>query len=95
LLDTGEQTLFARVGIFANGCTLSAIDAIGNAKGELHGETLDIAEATMAPADQEEYRRYLGLIPASLDDTTFADAWQEGKSMPLDRLIEGCLPVGR
>jgi predicted ATPase/transcriptional regulator with XRE-family HTH domain len=35
LLDSGEQRLFARLGVFAGGCTRSAAEAVCNARGDL------------------------------------------------------------
>lgn len=34
LLDAGEQRLFARLGVFAGGCTLAAVEAVCNATGD-------------------------------------------------------------
>ncbi|MEO6456806.1 MAG: tetratricopeptide repeat protein [Chloroflexia bacterium] len=41
LLDEGEQTLFARLGVFVGGCTFSAAEAICNATGDLPLGILD------------------------------------------------------
>jgi predicted ATPase len=41
LLNTAEQTLFARLAIFAGGCTLEAAAAVCNPSGELGLETID------------------------------------------------------
>ena len=41
LLEPAEQTLFARVAVFAGGCTLEAAEAICNLNGELGLVTLD------------------------------------------------------
>jgi predicted ATPase len=41
LLDTGEQLLFARLGVFVGGCTLEAVAAVCNAKSDLPLETMD------------------------------------------------------
>jgi predicted ATPase/DNA-binding XRE family transcriptional regulator len=41
LLDAGEQTLFARLGVFVGGCTLEAVAAVCNAEGDLPWEVVD------------------------------------------------------
>ena len=41
LLKPAEQTLFARLAIFAGGCTLEAVEAVCNPSGELGLETID------------------------------------------------------
>ncbi len=41
LLSKGEQALFARVGIFAGGCTLASAEAVCNARGDLPFDLLD------------------------------------------------------
>jgi predicted ATPase/class 3 adenylate cyclase len=41
LLNTAEQALFARLTIFAGGCTIEAADAVCNPSGELGLETID------------------------------------------------------
>ena len=41
LLEPAEQTLFARVAVFAGGCTLEAAEAVCNPSGELGLETID------------------------------------------------------
>ncbi|MCA1707406.1 MAG: tetratricopeptide repeat protein, partial [Actinobacteria bacterium] len=41
LLNPAEQTLFARLAIFAGGCTLEAADVVCNPSGELGLETID------------------------------------------------------
>jgi predicted ATPase/transcriptional regulator with XRE-family HTH domain len=39
LLDAAEQRLFARLGVFTGGCTLAAVEAVCNARGDLLLET--------------------------------------------------------
>jgi predicted ATPase/class 3 adenylate cyclase len=41
ILDAGEQTLFARLGVFVGGCTLEAAEAVCNADGDLSMDVLD------------------------------------------------------
>ena len=41
LLEPAEQTLFARIAVFAGGCTLEAAEAVCNLSGELGLETID------------------------------------------------------
>ncbi len=41
LLSSGEQALFARLGVFVGGCTLDAADAVCNADGDLPFEAVD------------------------------------------------------
>jgi predicted ATPase/transcriptional regulator with XRE-family HTH domain len=41
LLDAGEQTLFARLGVFVGGCTLEAAEGVCNADHDLPMEVLD------------------------------------------------------
>jgi len=41
LLGAGEQTLFARLGVFVAGCTLEAVEAVCNADGDLPMDVID------------------------------------------------------
>lgn len=41
LLNTAEQTLFRRLSVFAGGCTLEAVEAVCDTKGDLGLEVLD------------------------------------------------------
>ncbi|MFL5805348.1 MAG: tetratricopeptide repeat protein [Roseiflexaceae bacterium] len=41
LLDDGEKTLFARLGVFVGGCALEAAEAVCNARGDLAIEIVD------------------------------------------------------
>lgn len=41
LLSDREQTLFARMGVFVDGCTLSAVEAVCNASGDLRPHVQD------------------------------------------------------
>ena len=41
LLNDAEQTLFRRLSIFAGGCTLESVEAVGDAKGDLGLDVLD------------------------------------------------------
>jgi predicted ATPase len=41
LLDSGEQELFARLAVFAGGCTFEAVEAVCNAEGDLEVDVLD------------------------------------------------------
>jgi predicted ATPase/transcriptional regulator with XRE-family HTH domain len=63
LLDSPEQRLFARLGVFAGGCSLSAIEAVCNARGDMGIEALDgvqslVDKSLLARVDraQGEYR---------------------------------------
>jgi predicted ATPase len=45
LLTPAEQILFRRLAVFAGGCSLSAIEAVCNARGDLPEDVLDTVEA--------------------------------------------------
>jgi predicted ATPase/class 3 adenylate cyclase len=45
LLEEGEKMLFARLSVFAGGCTLEAIEAICNAESDVHMDVLDAVES--------------------------------------------------
>jgi predicted ATPase/class 3 adenylate cyclase/DNA-binding CsgD family transcriptional regulator len=45
LLEEGEKMLFARLSVFAGGCTLEAIEAICNAEGDVPMDVLDAVES--------------------------------------------------
>ncbi|MDQ5826714.1 MAG: tetratricopeptide repeat protein [Chloroflexota bacterium] len=57
LLDRGEQTLLARMGVFVGGCGLSAVEAICNAEGDLPMEALDGLASLL---DKSLVRQYEG-----------------------------------
>ena len=42
LLDEEEQKLFRRLSVFADGCTLEAVEAVCNAREDLGGDVLDV-----------------------------------------------------
>ena len=48
LLTAGEQVLFARLAVFAGGCTLEAAEAVCNADGDLPIDVLDGVESLVA-----------------------------------------------
>ncbi|MFL5803167.1 MAG: tetratricopeptide repeat protein [Roseiflexaceae bacterium] len=54
LLDEGEQTLLARLGIFVGGCTLEAAEAVCNANDDL---PLDVGEGVAALVNHSLLRR--------------------------------------
>jgi tetratricopeptide (TPR) repeat protein len=56
LLDLGERTLFARLSVFAGGCTIAAAEAVCNASGDLANHILDwlAALADMSLLRQEQ-----------------------------------------
>jgi len=58
LLDAGEQILFARLGVFAGGCTLEAAEAVCKWAGDLSVEVLDGLASLMDKSllQQEEGR---------------------------------------
>ena len=45
LLEPEEQVLFQRLGVFAGGCTLEAVEAVCNHGGELQADVLDLLQA--------------------------------------------------
>jgi predicted ATPase len=45
LLKPEEQTLFRRLAVFVNGCTLDAVEAVCDAQGTLHVDILDAMES--------------------------------------------------
>ncbi len=47
LLSAGEQTLFARLGVFAGGCTLPATEAVCKATGDLIIDVMDGVESLL------------------------------------------------
>ncbi len=47
LLDASEQRLFARLGVFTGGCTLAAVEAVCNARGDLLLETSSGVESLL------------------------------------------------
>ena len=57
LLDAGEQTLFARLGVFVGGCTLAAAEGVCNASGDL---PLDALEGLATLVDTSLLRREEG-----------------------------------
>ncbi|MEA2572841.1 MAG: hypothetical protein QOH93_139 [Chloroflexia bacterium] len=57
LLDRGEQTLLARMGVFVGGCSLSAVEAVCNAEGDLPVEALDGLASLL---DKSLVRQYEG-----------------------------------
>ena len=54
LLDAGEQTLFARLGVFVGGCTLEAAEAVCNADGDL---PMDVVDGLAALVDKSLLRQ--------------------------------------
>lgn len=57
LLTGGEQTLLARMGVFVGGCSLSAVEAVCNAEGDLPMEALDGLASLL---DKSLLRQYEG-----------------------------------
>jgi predicted ATPase/transcriptional regulator with XRE-family HTH domain len=55
LLNNGEQLLFARLGVFVGGATLSAIEAVCNARGDL---PMHISEGVASLLDKSLLRRH-------------------------------------
>jgi len=45
LLTADEQQLFRRLAVFVNGCTLEAVEAVCNARGDLAADMLDLTES--------------------------------------------------
>ena len=41
----------------------------------------------MIPFDRIRYERYVATAREQLDETTFAAAWEEGRTMPLARAV--------
>jgi non-specific serine/threonine protein kinase len=64
LLDARSQALFRRLGVFAGGCTLEAIEAVCNADGAL-GDTLDVVAVLV---DHSLLRREPAAFTATTDD---------------------------
>jgi predicted ATPase/transcriptional regulator with XRE-family HTH domain len=57
LLDGGEQTLLARAGVFVGGCSLSAVEAVCNAEGDL---PVDVLDGLASLLDKSLVRQYEG-----------------------------------
>ncbi|MDQ5852217.1 MAG: adenylate/guanylate cyclase domain-containing protein, partial [Chloroflexota bacterium] len=57
LLDQGEQALFARLGVFAGGCTLEAVEAVCNPEGDL---AVDMLEGVASLVDKSLLRQVEG-----------------------------------
>jgi predicted ATPase len=68
LLDAGEQTLFARLGVFVGGCTLAAAAAVCNASGDLPP---DISDAVAALVDKSLLRQEAGVAPSEYPEPRF------------------------
>jgi predicted ATPase/DNA-binding XRE family transcriptional regulator len=47
LLEAGEQKLFARLGVFAGGCSIAAAEAVCNARGDLPVDALEGVESLL------------------------------------------------
>jgi predicted ATPase len=58
LLDAGERTLFAQLGVFVGGCTIEAAEAVCNADGDL---PLDVVDGLAALVDKSLVKQVDGL----------------------------------
>jgi predicted ATPase len=57
LLDAGERTLFARLGVFVGGCTIEAAKAVCNVDGDL---SLDMVDGLAALVDKSLLKQVEG-----------------------------------
>lgn len=67
LLDRGEQTLFARMGVFVGGCTLAGAEAVCAADGELPMDLLDgvsslVDKSLLTRRDEAENEARFGML---------------------------------
>jgi predicted ATPase len=77
LLGAGEQALFARLGVFVDGCTLEAVEAVCNIAGDL---PIDILEGLAALVDKSLLRQtegHNGEPRFSMLETIGAYAWEQ------------------
>jgi len=58
LLDPGERSLFARLGVFVGGCTIEAVEAVCNPGGDLE---VDVVDGIAALVDKSLLRQTEGL----------------------------------
>jgi predicted ATPase/DNA-binding CsgD family transcriptional regulator len=69
LLDAGEQTLFARLGVFVGGCTLAAAEAVCNADDDL---PIDVLDGLAALLDKSLLKQTEGAAPRGYPEPHFA-----------------------